>query len=94
MIVADKDISLQVSGNGDVLEPHDGILGRLACSLAQANAHAPYRLACTGIPIMPDNAACCIIPIAIGSGGNFALAAARALIDIPGMDAEAIGAAR
>lgn len=53
MIVADKDVSLQVTGNGDVLEPHDGI-------------------------------------IAIGSGGNFALAAARALIDMPGMDAESI----
>jgi ATP-dependent HslUV protease, peptidase subunit HslV len=28
--------------------------------------------------------------IAIGSGGNYALAAARALIDIDGLDAEAI----
>jgi len=28
--------------------------------------------------------------IAIGSGGNYALAAARALIDVEGMDAEAI----
>ena len=27
MVVADKDISLQVSGDGDVLEPHDGIIG-------------------------------------------------------------------
>lgn len=53
MVVADHAISLQVTGNGDVLEPHDGI-------------------------------------IAIGSGGNFALAAARALIDVPGMDAETI----
>jgi ATP-dependent HslUV protease subunit HslV len=44
MIVADKTVSLEVSGNGDVLEPHDGI-------------------------------------IAIGSGGAFARAAAKALID-------------
>jgi len=28
--------------------------------------------------------------IAIGSGGNYALSAARALIDVEGMDAEAI----
>jgi len=53
MAVADKSVSLIVSGTGDVLEPEDGIIG-------------------------------------IGSGGNYALAAARALIDIPGLDAEAI----
>jgi ATP-dependent HslUV protease, peptidase subunit HslV len=53
MAVADKDVSLLLSGSGDVLEPEGGI-------------------------------------IAIGSGGNYALAAARALIDIEGMDAEAI----
>ncbi len=44
MIVADKDITLILTGNGDVLEPTEGIA-------------------------------------AIGSGGNFALAAARALKD-------------
>jgi ATP-dependent HslUV protease subunit HslV len=44
MIVADKDVTLILTGNGDVLEPVDGIA-------------------------------------AIGSGGNFALAAARALMD-------------
>ena len=44
MLVADKDVSLCVTGNGDVLEPEHGIM-------------------------------------AIGSGGNFALAAARALQD-------------
>lgn len=44
LAVADTQVSLLVTGNGDVLEPEDGI-------------------------------------IAIGSGGNFALAAARALID-------------
>ncbi len=44
MLVADKNVSLCVTGNGDVLEPEDGIM-------------------------------------AIGSGGNYALAAARALAD-------------
>jgi ATP-dependent HslUV protease subunit HslV len=53
MAVADKTVSLIVSGNGDVLEPEDAIIG-------------------------------------IGSGGPFALAAARALIDQPDLDAEAI----
>ena len=53
MAVADKDVSLLLSGSGDVLEPEGGI-------------------------------------IAIGSGGNYALSAARALIDVEGMDAEAI----
>ncbi len=43
LIVADRESSLLLSGNGDVIEPDDGIL-------------------------------------AIGSGGNFALSAARALI--------------
>jgi len=53
MAVADKDVSLLLSGSGDVLEPEAGL-------------------------------------IAIGSGGNYALAAARALIDVDGLDAEAI----
>jgi ATP-dependent HslUV protease subunit HslV len=53
MAVADKDVSLLLSGSGDVLEPEDGLL-------------------------------------AIGSGGNYALSAARALIDVEGLDAEAI----
>jgi ATP-dependent HslUV protease subunit HslV len=44
MLVADKSVSLALTGNGDVLEPEDGVM-------------------------------------AIGSGGNYALAAARALID-------------
>ena len=52
MVVADKDITLIITGNGDVLEPVDGIA-------------------------------------AIGSGGNFALSAARALIDYED-DAETI----
>ena len=53
MAVADKDVSLVLTGNGDVLEPDDGVIG-------------------------------------IGSGGNYALAAARALIDRDDMDAETI----
>jgi ATP-dependent HslUV protease subunit HslV len=44
MLVADKEVSLLLSGSGDVLEPEGGVM-------------------------------------AIGSGGNFALAAARALAD-------------
>ena len=52
MIVADKDVSLVLTGTGDVLEPEAGVAG-------------------------------------IGSGGNYALAAARALADSP-LDAEAI----
>ncbi len=47
MAVADKEVSLVLSGTGDVLEPEDGIIG-------------------------------------IGSGGPYALAAARALIDQQG----------
>jgi ATP-dependent HslUV protease subunit HslV len=53
MAVADKDVSLILSGTGDVLEPEGGIIG-------------------------------------IGSGGGYALAAARALIDMDGLDAETI----
>jgi ATP-dependent HslUV protease subunit HslV len=53
MAVADKDVSLILSGTGDVLEPEDGIIG-------------------------------------IGSGGGFALAAARALIGLDGLDAETV----
>ena len=52
MLVADKDVSLILSGNGDVLEPKDGLM-------------------------------------AIGSGGNYALAAAQALGSTK-MDAEKI----
>jgi ATP-dependent HslUV protease, peptidase subunit HslV len=53
MAVADKDRSFTLTGNGDVLEPEDGV-------------------------------------IAIGSGGNYALAAARALLDVDGLSAEDI----
>ncbi len=53
MIVADSKSLLVLTGNGDVLEPTDGVVG-------------------------------------IGSGGNYALAAARALADRDDMDAESI----
>ncbi len=53
MTVADRDHSFTLTGNGDVLEPEDGI-------------------------------------IAIGSGGNYALAAARALMSVPDLSAEEI----
>lgn len=56
MAVCDKDVSLILSGTGDVVEPEDGIIG-------------------------------------IGSGGNYALAAARALINRDDLDAEAISRA-
>jgi ATP-dependent HslUV protease subunit HslV len=52
MIVADKEVTLVLTGTGDVLEPEHNVMG-------------------------------------IGSGGNYALAAARALLDTD-MDAEAI----
>ena len=51
MAVADRDVSLLVSGVGDVVEPADGLIG-------------------------------------IGSGGGFALAAARALSEVDGLSAE------
>jgi len=53
MAVADRETSLVLTGQGDVLEPEDGL-------------------------------------IAIGSGGNYALAAARALMEIEELDAETI----
>jgi ATP-dependent HslUV protease subunit HslV len=53
LIVVDKEHSLIVSGNGDVVEPDDGI-------------------------------------IAIGSGGSFALAAARALVKHSDLDIKTI----
>ncbi len=53
MAVADAEASLVLTGNGDVLEPADGLIG-------------------------------------IGSGGNYALAAAKALLDVPDLGAEEI----
>jgi ATP-dependent HslUV protease subunit HslV len=53
MAVADRSVSLILSGTGDVLEPEDGLIG-------------------------------------IGSGGGYALAAARALVGIDGLEAAEI----
>ncbi len=53
LIVIDKDTSLVLTGNGDVLEPEDGVVG-------------------------------------IGSGGNFAISAARALMTVDDLSAEEI----
>ena len=53
MAVADKEVSLVITGTGDVLEPEDGLIG-------------------------------------IGSGGSFALAAARALSTVDGLEPEDI----
>lgn len=75
MVVADETHSLQITGTGDVLEPHDGIIG------APSFAFLTSRHLLTALR-----------GAAIGSGGPYALAAARALIDIPGMDALTIGA--
>ncbi|MBJ26538.1 MAG: HslU--HslV peptidase proteolytic subunit [Alphaproteobacteria bacterium] len=53
MAVADKQVSLVLTGQGDVLEPEGGLIG-------------------------------------IGSGGSYALAAARALIKVDPLDAETV----
>ena len=53
LVVADREASLIISGNGDVIEPEDSIM-------------------------------------AIGSGGSFAQAAARALVENTGLDAATI----
>ncbi len=53
MIVVDSNVSLVLTGTGDVLEPEDGV-------------------------------------VAIGSGGNYALAAARALVAVEGLSAEQV----
>jgi len=50
MIVADKDCMLEITGNGDVIEPDHGVL-------------------------------------AVGSGGTYAYAAARAMLDVEGLTA-------
>ncbi len=53
MAVADRSVSLVLTGSGDVLEPEDGLIG-------------------------------------IGSGGSFALSAARAMMDRSDLDAEQV----
>ncbi len=63
----------------------DRYLRRLEALMAVADAKTTLLLSGTGDVLEPDDGI-----VAIGSGGNFALAAARALIDRDDLDAEAI----
>jgi ATP-dependent HslUV protease subunit HslV len=63
----------------------DRYLRRLEALMAVADAKTSLLLSGTGDVLEPDDGI-----VAIGSGGNFALAAARALIDRDDLDAEAI----
>ena len=63
----------------------DRYLRRLEAMLAVADAGASLVLTGTGDVLEPEDGL-----IGIGSGGNYALAAARALIDRPDVTAEAI----
>ena len=58
---------------------------RLEALMAVADRSASLLVSGTGDVLEPDDGL-----IGIGSGGNYALAAARALIDIDGLDAEAV----
>ncbi|TWT15484.1 ATP-dependent protease subunit HslV [Reyranella sp. CPCC 100927] len=63
----------------------DRYLRRLEAMMAVADKSASLVLTGTGDVLEPEDGL-----IGIGSGGNYALAAARALVDIDGLDAEAI----
>ena len=63
----------------------DRYLRRLEAMMAVADASVSLVLTGTGDVLEPEDGM-----IGIGSGGSYALAAARALIDQKGMDAEAI----
>src|SRR6201982_2586183 len=63
----------------------DRYLRRLEAMMAVADAKTSLILSGTGDVLEPEDGI-----IGIGSGGSYALAAARALIDHPAMDAEAI----
>ena len=63
----------------------DRYLRRLEAMLAVADGGISLVLTGTGDVLEPENGL-----IGIGSGGPFALAAARALFDVDGLDAEAI----
>ena len=63
----------------------DRYLRRLEAMMAVADRHASLILSGTGDVLEPEDGL-----IGIGSGGSFALSAARALIDIDGIDAEAV----
>ena len=85
MVVADAKESLTITGNGDVVEPHDGVVGEHLCS----GGRTARLTTCIAVHLEHEGIAVCA---AIGSGGAYALAAARALIDIPDYDAMAVGA--
>ena len=61
----------------------DRYLRRLEAMMAVADRDRSFTLTGTGDVLEPEDGV-----IAIGSGGNYALAAARALMDIPEMSAE------
>ena len=63
----------------------DRYLRRLEAMMAVADASASLILSGTGDVLEPDDGV-----IGIGSGGAYALAAARALIDVEDLDAEAV----
>jgi ATP-dependent HslUV protease subunit HslV len=63
----------------------DRYLRRLEAMMAVADKEHSLILSGTGDVVEPEDGL-----IGIGSGGPYALAAARALIDIAGMDAEAV----
>ena len=63
----------------------DRYLRRLEAMMAVADHKASLILTGTGDVLEPDDGV-----IGIGSGGAYALAAARALIDVDGLDADAI----
>ena len=63
----------------------DRYLRRLEAMMAVADKDVALLLSGTGDVLEPEDGL-----IGIGSGGNFALAAARALMDVSEMDAEAI----
>jgi len=63
----------------------DRYLRRLEAMMAIADKSTSLILSGTGDVLEPEDGL-----IGIGSGGNYALSAARALIDIPGLDAETI----
>ncbi len=63
----------------------DRYLRRLEAMMAVADAEHSYTLTGTGDVLEPDDGV-----IAIGSGGNYALAAARALLEVEGLAPEEI----
>jgi ATP-dependent HslUV protease, peptidase subunit HslV len=63
----------------------DRYLRRLEAMMAVADKHTSLILSGTGDVLEPEDDI-----IGIGSGGGYALAAARALIEVDGLDAEAI----